>query len=77
MRPLAELRSQSVEVAARIKVIAGLTSITSSTTKSVSNYSSFDFFILNLTTSLIQKFVLNITSFAVAYFINKNSSRMT
>jgi len=31
----------------------------------------------SLTTHLIQKFVQNITSFVVAWFINKSSSRMT
>jgi hypothetical protein len=35
------------------------------------------FFTQSLTTRLIQKFMLNITSFVVACFINKNSSRMT
>jgi hypothetical protein len=35
------------------------------------------FFTPSLTTRLIQKFVQNITSFVVAWFINKSSSRMT
>ena len=46
-------------------------------TKSIPNYSSFDFFTLSLTTHLIQKFMLNITSFVVVFFINKSSSKIT
>ena len=46
-------------------------------TSFVSNYRSFDFFISNLTTHLIQKFVQNITSFVVGCFIDTRSSRTT
>jgi hypothetical protein len=35
------------------------------------------FLTLSLTTRLIQKFMQNITSFVMAWFINKSSSRMT
>jgi hypothetical protein len=47
------------------------------TTQSILNYKMFDFLTPSLTTRLIQKFVQNITSFVVAWFINKSSSRMT
>jgi hypothetical protein len=45
-------------------------------TPSIPNYKTFDFFDTK-TPRLIQKFIQNINSFIVAWYINKSSSRMT
>jgi len=47
------------------------------TTPSVPNYNLFNFFTTSLTTHFIQKIIQIITSFVMACFSNKNSSRMT
>ena len=46
-------------------------------TSSILNYGSLNFFTLNLTARLIQKFMQNITYFVVTCFINTSSSRIT
>jgi len=48
-----------------------------STTLSVLNCRSFDFFYFKLTTRLILKFMQNINSFVVDRFINTRSSKIT
>ena len=47
--------------------------LTATTTPSVPNYNSFDFFIASLIPHLLQKCIQNITSFIMTYFINKSS----